>query len=259
MGKALGAEELEKANICFDVNPNLKAIVPEDISLDRFNEKIAGLLIEDLPGMALTKPNIIARGLYKISQADFIEQAQSPEELNQVFPDRNKKERSLIGKVFFGQSEDPVFNSVKSPIVPLGVLGSLYYGYIKTFNNVSTSEFKKFLARHPWIFTAMLGSAAGVSILAQKHVHDLDSFDKKAGMIENAGHVIGGMLITVPGSYYAASFPEQKAQRGIPISSSENFLRKHPALVALGASILGVTGLNTISKQINKFKTLNSN
>ena len=52
---------------------------------------------------------------------------------------------------------------------------------------------------------------------------------------------------------------EQKAQQGIPISSSQNFLRKHPALVALGASILGVTGIGTVTKQMNKLKTLNSN
>ena len=52
----------------------------------------------------------------------------------------------------------------------------------------------------------MLGTAAGASILAQKRAHGIHALDKQAGLVENAGHVIGGLLITVPGSYYAASF-----------------------------------------------------
>ena len=149
MGKAEGAEELAEANICFEVDPKLKPIFPADVSLDNFNEKIAGLLKDDLPGMALTKPNVIARSFYKAAQVGFTQPVSTSDEITQKFPERTKRERSMISKVFFGQQEDPEFNSVKSPIVPLGVLGSLYYGYIKTFNNVNTGEFKKFLARHP--------------------------------------------------------------------------------------------------------------
>lgn len=256
MGKAEGAELLEQNNICFVLDPALKATFPDDISLNHFNEKIAGLLKEELSGMMMTKSNIVARGLLKISQVGSTETTQIADELKSAFPERTKRERSMISKVFFGQSEDPDLNSMKSPIVPLGILGSLYYGYIKTFNNVNTGEFKKFLARHPWIFTAMLGTAAGASMMAQKrHIRKSEALDKQAGLIENSGHILGSLIITVPASYYAASFPEQKARKGIPISSSEDFLRKHPALVALGASILGVTGYGTLTKQFKKLKT----
>jgi len=259
MGKVDGADLLEQNHICFDVDPALQATVPDDVSLDHFNEKIAGLLTDELPGMLLTKHNIIARGLLKISQFGIPEVPKTPGELESAFPERTKQERSMISKVFFGQAEDPNLNSMKSPIVPLGILGSLYYGYIKTFNNVNTGDFKKFLARHPWIFTAMLGTAAGASMMAQKHyIRKNEALNKQAGLVENSGHILGSLLITVPASYYAASFPEQKAQQGIPISSSENFLRKHPALVALGASVLGVTGYGTLTKQIKKLKTWDS-
>ena len=105
----------------------------------------------------------------------------------------------------------------------------------------------------------MLGTAAGASMMAQKRHMRGNELKKEAGIIENSGHVLGSLLLTVPASYYAASFPEQKAQQGIPISSSENFLRKHPALVALGASVLGVAGYGTLTKQFKKFKTWNSN
>ena len=134
MGKSEGADLLEEQNICFEVDPNLKAIIPDDISLSHFNEKIAGLLTEDLPEMALTKPNIIARSLYKISQANFSALPETSDNLGAAFPERSKKERSMIGKVFFGQKEEPELSAVKNPIVPLGILGSLYLGYAKVFN-----------------------------------------------------------------------------------------------------------------------------
>lgn len=134
MGKSEGANLLEEQNICFEIDPKLKAIIPDDVSLNHFNEKIAGLLIEDLPEMALTKPSIIARNLCKTSQYNFSALPETSDDLSTIFPERSKKERSMISKVFFGQAEEPEISAVKNPIVPLGILGGLYLGYAKIFN-----------------------------------------------------------------------------------------------------------------------------
>lgn len=95
----------------------------------------------------------------------------------------------------------------------------------------------------------MIGAGAGISVIAQKR-HIQRSLDKQASLITQAERVAGGLLLTIPVSYYAASFPEQKARQGIPISMSENFLRKHPALIALGASMLGAAGIRSLGKRI---------
>lgn len=149
------ADKFEKEGICFEVGSNTIPEVPKDVSLNCFNEKIAGLLMEDVIEMALTKPLIIARQLAKSAQlsgADdgtYFDPHAGARDQENVFPGRQKRERSFISQTFFGMNEEPKLSPVKDPVVPLGILGSLYYGYIKTFNDVSTTGFRRFMAKHP--------------------------------------------------------------------------------------------------------------
>lgn len=65
---------------------------------------------------------------------------------------------------------------------------------------------------------------------------------------------IAGGLLTVPISYYAAGTVDEKTIKGIPISKTEDFVRKHPMLVALGTAMVGASAYKSLGKQIGKLK-----
>jgi len=68
-----------------------------------------------------------------------------------------------------------------------------------------------------------------------------ESFKKTAGLAINIDRFLRNSLVSVPVSYYMSAKAENKAKRGEPISSTENFIRKHPVLTGLVAS-LGLVG-----------------
>ncbi len=256
IGKSEGAELLDKEGICFQVNEDTEATIPGDLSLENFNEKIAGLLLEDVPLMSLTKPLVVSRGLLKMGQAQangtYFNPQEESKEVARVYPTPQPRERSLISRVFFGHAEEPKIDAARNPMVPLGVLGGLYYGYVKTFNDPSSSGFRKFISRHPWIFAAMLGTGAAASVWAQK-----STFEKQgaAGGLGPAERFFRYGLMSVPASYYGSAVMEEKAQRGIPITKSQDFLRKHPMLVALGGTMVGSAAHKTVRKQVKSLRT----
>lgn len=257
IGKAEGAELLEKEGICFQINEDTEATIPNDLSLEYFNEKIAGLLLEDIPSMSLTKPLIVSRGLLKVGQTKgpdgtYFDPEEESREVARVYPTPQPRERSLISRVFFGKAEEPKIDAARNPMGPLGILGGLYYGYVKTFNDPSSSGFRKFIARHPWIFAAMLGTGAAASVWAQK-----SHFEKQgaAGGLGSVERFFRYGLISVPVSYYGSAVMEEKAQRGVPISKTQDFLRKHPMLVALGGTMLGSAAHKTVRKQVKSLRS----
>lgn len=151
-----GAELLEKEGICFIVTDETEAAIPEDISLDNFNEKIAELLRDEVPHMALTKPLVLARGIAKVatlpptkSRSLYFDPLEESKQQSRVFPTPNKHERSILSRVFFSQAEEPKMTSVRNPMAPMAALGSLYYGYTRIFNDISAAGFNRFIARHP--------------------------------------------------------------------------------------------------------------
>ena len=59
---------------------------------------------------------------------------------------------------------------------------------------------------------------------------------------------LGSAAVAIPSSYYFSAVAEEKARRGVPISKKENFVRKHPALI----SLLATLGLGRVSSKARK-------
>jgi hypothetical protein len=207
------------------------------VSLDNFNEKIAKELIEDIAQLACTKNLIVTRGLIKNAQVAAGWQPEQP-----------PAERSLVSRVFFGNEPNPPLTPEQNPIVPLGILGTLYYGYAKVFNNPSQNGFREFIAKNPWLLPVLVGGAAIGTAAAQDNL-----FQKQASSVDR---FFRNSLIAFPVFYIAAGNAENKAQHGEPISRTQNFVRKHPALTSLVAS-LGATKAETLlRKSFDKVATL---
>jgi hypothetical protein len=132
MGRHKEADQMEIDGVCFEINSKTEATIPDDFTLKNFSQKIAEVMREEIPEMALTKPLVIARELVKIAQLSgakdgtYFDPNAETQNPRSIFPERKTHERSLLGKVFFGQKEEPELSPSKSPIAPLGILGSLY-------------------------------------------------------------------------------------------------------------------------------------
>jgi hypothetical protein len=240
MGKTSLAEELEQKGEVFEISHDTVPEVPVDVNFDNYNEKVARLLISHIPEMALTKELIVTRVLTKIAEENkgtyFDTLEQGIKDKISPFPEQAPASRSYISQLFFGHEPDPETTAHKNPVVPLGILGGLYYGYAKHFNNPSTTGFRQFMLKNKWLLPILVGAGTVGSIFAQE-----ESFKKTAGFVDR---MVGSALVSVPVSYYFSGVQENKSKKGIPISSTENFIRKHPLLI----SILGTMGL---SKSVN--------
>jgi len=236
-GKKDLAESLEKEGTLFTIDSNTKPLLAEDINCSSYNEKIAGLLFENIPDMALTKELVIARGLTKLSQGNY--------------PDsRVKAERSTISKFFLGKQEQPRLTAHQNPIKPMGILGGLYYGYAQIFNDPTASGFKSFMKKNPWLLPVLVGAGTAGSLFAQDR-----AFKKEAG-VTGTERFLRNSLMTVPVSYYFSGTKEHKARQGQRLTSTEDFVRKHPVLVALGSSLALGSAQKGVGKTINKVKNL---
>lgn len=230
------AEQLEKDNILFDLEVPDKILVIDDLKLENANEKIATLLADEIPTSSNLDLWKLARSLEKVAGYD---------ETGRWMPDRPKPERSLIGKVLTSTEDEPNISPVKNPIVPLGILGSLYYGYSKVFHNTSPEVFKGFLSKYPWLLPIVVGGAAIASTTAQEY-----SFNKEAGM----NQTFKSGLISFPVAYYMSGKAENEARSGEEITAIQNFVRKHPTLTG----ILGTIAGNKLQK-LMKNKSILSN
>lgn len=229
------ADKLDYNNIVFTQEEPIEL----ELDLDNFNEKIAEYLQDDILEMSLTKPLFVTRELCKVAQVASVDPSiQSPApEVQQATNWQEPQERSIINKVLFDYTPDPKKTAVKSPIVPLGILGGLYYGYTKLFNTVPSNKFTRMLREYPWLIPVLVGGASLASTTLQKN-----NFQKHAGM----DRLFTSALIGFPTSYYLAGKAENKAQMGEPISGVENFIRKHPALTG----ILGTLGISKVRKTL---------
>jgi hypothetical protein len=179
-----------------------------------------------IPEVSLTKELIIARGLAKYAQV--------------WQPPQPPAERSLVSRALFSHTPDPPMTAVQNPIIPLGILGALYYGYAKVFNQNNVSKFRGFMLEHPWLLPVLIGGGALASVWSQEN-----EFSKTAG---NVDKFVRNSLISFPVSYYLAGSYQNKAQSGQPISATENLVRKHPALTALVGSIAATKAENVLRK-----------
>jgi len=244
LGKKDLADKLEKEGICFDIPSDTEATVPDDLSLDNFSEKIAGLLEEDVPYMSMTKQLVTARVLTKLAQG-----TDSNFNAFSKYPGAERgHDRSLLAKLLFSQKEEPKLTPHKNPIIPMGILGGLYMGYLKIAGQFamspSKSGFKAFLTTHPWLMPLMVGAGALGTIAFQDHL-----FTKTAGSVSKFLEL---SLFSVPASYTYSFMQENKARKGVPISEFQNFVKKHPFLSAMAATSGGVWGSNKLSKSFSK-------
>jgi len=65
---------------------------------------------------------------------------------------------------------------------------------------------------------------------------------------KSAGAFAPSLLVSIPVSYLAAGKAEADVRRGKAITKTNDFLRKHPFLTALGLSGLASSGLRLIKR-----------
>ena len=233
------ADELEANDVVFDIPE--KDILEQELELETYNEKIASIIVDELPKVGLTKEYLVGRMLTKL--ADY----RDVTSVNPAYNDPNSDGRAIWKKVLFDDSPKPVRTAHKNPIIPLGIIGSLYYGYAKLFNDANSSNFRKFMLKNPWLLPVIVGGAAAGSLLAQD-----GSIQKNASKMTGFDHFFRNSLISFPISYYVSAKKEIKARQGQPITGSEDFIRKHPALVGLTGAVLGTKAEKYVKERLSK-------
>lgn len=208
------ADYMEQNGIIFKIPE--EPLITKGIILDNFNEKIAELLIDNISNTALTREFILTRNIIKLADNDVSTGVDS---------------RALWKQMLFDKKPEYQLTAHKNPIMPLGILGGLYYGYTKIFNDVSTSGFKEFISKYPWLLPVLVGAGTAGSLIAQNN-----SFNKTGSAVDS---FIRNSLISFPISYYMSAKKEFKAKQE-PITGTENFIRKHPALIAIAGALAGV-------------------
>jgi|APSaa5957512493_1039668.scaffolds.fasta_scaffold62331_1 hypothetical protein len=102
----------------------------------------------------------------------------------------------------------------------------------------------------------LLGTTAVGTVVAQEQRFGREVFGKEAADVTQPYRVLRNALLTVPASYYASGAVEHKARKGVPITKTEDFVRQHPVLVALGASMLGASAQRAARSQMKRWKSL---
>ena len=108
-----------------------ESILPSDVSLTYFNEKVAELLAPEIPELSLTKPFIIARAMEKTAE-DVSDHSLSSKEVFEkygfdepTYDPQIPSNPSKLQEILIGHTPDPKLSPSKNPIVPLAVLGGL--------------------------------------------------------------------------------------------------------------------------------------
>ena len=215
-GQAKLAERAESENrLLMDLDEEME--IPSDLSLEAFNDKLAEKIAHWAPGMSLTKPHIMRRVLVK--------RAESPVAIT-INPGMHAPALT--------SPETSTFSPTKNPLVPMLGLGALYIGYNSLMNTMGlgktvgqVGEFEKFLLSKPWLIPIVLGAAAMGTVGVQDAL-----FNKNAAM-----GFPTRVLIGVPSSYLYAGSQEAKLQKGEPITELGDFVRRHPALTGVAATV----------------------
>lgn len=217
------ADEYERNKVAFIIHDEVEPIIPNDIGYRFFNEKTAGVIrkystyLEQAP---MTKPVIMARIIEKWAELDNAHQTGSPME----------QEGKLAPKIL----------PTKNPLIPLAVIGGLYYGMSKLMNIAGDSGgMRSVLAKNPWLLPIFIGGATMGTLEVQKRY-----FEKNASGVG----FLGSMLASVPATYLYAGAQESKVRRGEPIGSYSDFVRKNPLLSSIGHGFLASKATKLLSK-----------
>jgi len=246
------AYELEKQGKVFEIKGLNTSELPTDLGPDYVNEKIAEIISPIIGDCSLTKPLIISRILEK--NAFIIPMLAK---IDGSLPDPDYKnstptEKSFISKLLFDDQPEPVSSGVKDPTMLYATIGTLYAGYATLFGRYSSpGSFTAFLGKNPW-----LGPVAGIALSklltvpSQNVVLDPvnESLYKSAGAMSGAEKTLLTFGAVTPLTYWQSAKAEAKARQGIPISNTENFVRKNPFLTAAGTTL----GIRSIAKGISK-------
>jgi hypothetical protein len=240
--KPFADQVLERGVIIMDMNEQPQ--IPIDVTIDGFNHELAANMIDYVPEISLTKPNIIRRVMIKRADID------SPN-------------RGLVGNMIqkipgVGTPKGPrpsMYAPGKSPLIPLAGIGGLYAGFGALMNKLNTplstferfGEYDRFLLKNPWLVPLFVGAVA----LGTEGAHHVLFGEKKASLSKLATYpdIAKRMLVAVPASYLGAGYIENKMQQGKPISKLEDMIRKHPFLT----SIAGMGTYATMKRGIKSF------
>ena len=248
---------MEQKGEVFEITSDTVPEVPVDITFDNYNEKVAELLMDEIPSMAMTKELIVTRALVKVAENtgtyfDPTEQlnAENQSVVKTPYPQQPPADRSFLSKIFFGHEPDPQLTAHKNPILPLGILGSLYYGFAKVFNDRSTEGFREFMLKNKWLLPVLIGAGTVGSLFAQS-----EAFKKTAALEQTIDRFFGNSLVTIPVSYYIGGMKENEAMKGKSITSTENFIRKHPVITGI-VSALGLAKAQNMLDKVPVFLKL---
>jgi ElaB/YqjD/DUF883 family membrane-anchored ribosome-binding protein len=240
------AEKLEKQGILFEVTGDTKVDIPEKVSEEFVNEKIAEIFSENISSISLTKPLIINRILEKQAALANIS-------INTPFPNKKETTQSLLKSVFIDDEPKPALDGVSDAAIPLATLGTIYAGYASLFKETANvTNFTKFVGRNPWV-GPIIGLTAGV-LLNRQQQKMLEQPNKALYKTASrfAEKAFASFAISAPISYYQSAKAEAKARSGQPISKTEDFVRRNPFVTSVvgAAGIKGLTG--AIGKSFNK-------
>jgi hypothetical protein len=218
--------------------------IPIDVTLDGFNHELAASLLEHVPDISLTKPLIIKRVMIKRA-------------------DLEASNQGVVGSMLsnipgIGKPKGPrpsMYAPHKSPLIPMIGLGGLYMGLGHlmnkgVINGERFGEYDKFLLKNPWLVPLFVGAIT----LGTSGLSDMLFHKKEAAALETLKKFPDWskrLAIAVPTSYVAAGAIENKLQSGSQISKTEDLVRKHPFLTAMG----GIGAYDVVKRGLKSYKT----
>ena len=216
------ADELDRRNEVFTIPTNTAPITPEDVFPCVHNKVLDNIRPHEnyIKRAPLTKPIIVIRILEKMAGLDTHTQEGSSMEQSGGIP--------------------PIVK-YKNPVLPLSILGGLYYGYAALAAKFRDPHaLQKLVVEHPWLLPVLIGGVSYASVKGQQF------FDKQAGLFRpNFGIRMG---VSIPATYLYSGNMESKVRRGEPISNYGDLVRKHPLLMGILHGFAAGQGQKLITK-----------
>ena len=203
----------QRQTLVIRITKDTKPVIPDDICVENFNEKIAHEILDLVPDRTLTKPLVFNR-IIKYA-ADFPPQLPSS-------PSIISRLGKLIGG---GEKEEPLRSPLKNPAVPLSVLSGLYLGYSKLMNRLDPMQMsilERLVVKHPWLLPLFIGGASLGAIKLQENLMKTSAMNIP----------LASIFLTVPAAYLYGGLQEYKVRKGKAVTDIQNFIRKHPLLSA---------------------------
>jgi hypothetical protein len=256
------AEDYYNRNIIFDLSKSINPVVPDEWVFENVSDSLITKCAEIAETHVLTPPRVMAREMEKcgffgppiteeLSAGGFIGSPANP--VSAATPLKNTANMGI-------PSEQHAFMP-RNPLMTTGIIGGLYYGFNKVFNAMARTNSTNMVGlegavmQKPWLLPLLIGGASLGVVKLQRYLAGQNgmgnqepyTFTKTA----TGSHWVKRLLLTVPGSYLYSGYIQTKVDRGRPINSLEDQIRRHPALT--GALAFGLSG-PLVSKTINSLE-----